>query len=457
MIALLLCASGVIVGPAKAQPCASAVPLKPQGEVRYASESLAARLIGFNEYTNASIPPKKYRRKTTSGTVHFGVWSEDKCPAPIYPTSYSDGAALIRVPGDPFLITWSAELTPISGVPDMPVTYRAKTFGVKTNSAGAEEPFPVYVYVGGATTGNADDVILPSGGTMVMDPRSGAAPYTVFAVTYSLYGGSLPSKVILMCPRLIPQYRDVWGEVVEYDARDPAGTTFLAPISTSVRIAGASSTFPFTTTGTISGLPSESDYVGGIRESLTTVTRQLAGTDACIAFGSGRRRVQGSLTSELSVEDTEEDALGRAIVTPGNSRTAYRTKRTNGFSFSLSKVRVDATFDIVCPGEYAFFVHYTKGPHGLSSPRTWHMAPVESGYFPAGPKNFTLSVAVGANDPVFNEFDTDYTIEKIEARLVCPDLPPGGSTAGLGSVRIQLGLGRTSGAFSGAQLVLEAD
>jgi hypothetical protein len=455
--AFVLWGLDALVRPANPQPCASAVPLTPKGEVRATSQSGVATLIGFSAFTSPASPPKKYRRKSTTGTVQVGMWAGDNCAPPPVATSYTDGGELIQVPGDPFYITWSASLTPISGGGDGPVTYQARTSGVHVHLAnGTAEPFAVLISVAGAVAGNADDFLLPDGGTVVLDPASGSAPYTVSAFSFSLYGGVLPTKPVLLCAPLVPQYRDVWNEVIEYDARDPAGATFLPGVATSARLSGASSTFPFTSAGVPAGAPREADYAGGIRETLTPERRELTGTDQCVAVAGGRRRVQGGLVSTLSVEDTEEDALGRAMVILGDSRTAFRTKRANGFSFAFADVQLNALFEITCPGEYAIVVHYTKRAHGTSEPVSVQMDAVETGYFPAGPKPFSLKVAVDEKDRVFNQFDTDYTIEKVEARLLCPDLPPGGASASLGSVRIQLGLGRTTGSFSAAQLLVEA-
>ena len=58
----------------RAQSCANGQSVNPTA-LKFNSESFTATLIGFSEFTNPSVPAKKYRRKAYSGTAEFDTYS----------------------------------------------------------------------------------------------------------------------------------------------------------------------------------------------------------------------------------------------------------------------------------------------------------------------------------------------------------------------------------------------
>ena len=95
------------------------------------------------------------------------------------------------------------------------------------------------------------------------------------------------------------------------------------------------------------GLPADFGAVGvdplrPYQEKIYTKTSAvLTGLENCIASpleGGRIKNVFGSRRMDLSVEDTEDNAVARAIKTPGTEAVALRTARTTGFSFDLTTV-----------------------------------------------------------------------------------------------------------------------
>ena len=68
----------------------------------------------------------------------------------------------------------------------------------------------------------------------------------------------------------------------------------------------------------------------------------------------------------LSVEDTEDNAVTRAIKTPGTEAVALRTARTTGFSFDLTTVEATLHCSNLKP-EFLYRVKYDLKTTNLST------------------------------------------------------------------------------------------
>ncbi len=438
-----------------AQPCDPATPLKPEYLV-LAQQTARATLIGFSELTTPAAPPRKFRREKISGTMTVGNWGNAGCPIPDYAPSYGEGGSLQALPGDPFYVTWSAAFVPVAEAADGSVNFKATTFGQHINPGGGPpQPFDVFIYVGGAQSGNFDDVIVANGNIVTLRPNA-SAPYTVFAFSNALFGAALPvHSAVIMGPR-IPQTRDVWDFVREYDGADPTGATFVTDKDSSVHYSGTSATFPFAD-GVAAGAVSEAGYAGLVAEALSATSRRLSGTGLCRVDSLGTRRAVGAVETVLSVEDTDEDAAQRARYVPGAVPVAYRTRRATGFEFDLARVDYEARFRFPCKGQYVILVRYSVKPHGSDDPGVRQVASRVMS-FPEGVQTVTGRVEIGRGDhPELNELDVDYTIEGLEAQSLCPAGEPGGLSARLGSVHVQLSLGRASGDTAAGELRLDAE
>jgi len=167
--------------------------------------------------------------------------------------------------------------------------------------------------------------------------------------------------------------------------------------------------------------------------------------------GSFGRNASGTVTAELSTEDTEDDAEKRALAsaTSGTSNTAYRTSRTTGFSFSFSKVHYEATFNVTCAGEYDAVVTYSTKPHGTAT-ATGHDVQIVRKTLQPGEHKIIGDIRVQKND-------TDYTVESIELRKPCAAVPPGTPDFKLESIHVELSLGLGARQGSAGFLRLEAD
>jgi RHS repeat-associated protein len=450
--ASLLITSSAIVSPAAAQPCDGSTPLKPDS-LLLSPQTAHAVLIGFNEFGAASTPPRKFRRRQIGGTLTVGNWGGVGCPVPVYGTSYSESGSNFLA-GDPYRVDWSASFVPVQTNADGSVTWRATTQGFHVYPpTGASDPIGVFIAIGGAQYGNFDDRVAGNGDVVTL-PRNASAPYTIYAFSNSLFGASLPSHGVLVMGPLIAQTRDVWDEVREYDGTDPTGTRLLIDDQHSTRYVGAAEQFPFSG-GTAAGKPNETTYAGLVTETLAKTSRRVDGTNACRVDSLGTRQASGRFTTELLVEDTDEDAEKRLVYQTGTSAVAYRTTRTTGFAFDVARFNYAAKFRVPCRGEYTLLLHYTAQSHGSTGPGT---ARVLSSVLTCeeGLQTVLGAVAVRRGDPNFGEFDVDYTFTGLELQALCPAAEPASVTAKLGSVQLRLGLGKAAADFSAGELRLDA-
>src|SRR3954470_16077276 len=99
-----------LIGPTylAAQPCAAGTPIKPISLEFFSREGVAT-LIGFDELTTPSFPPKKYLRHQISGTLYQGRWFDAPCELAPISFAWERGEANADPSGYPFgPVSWSA-------------------------------------------------------------------------------------------------------------------------------------------------------------------------------------------------------------------------------------------------------------------------------------------------------------------------------------------------------------
>ncbi len=441
---------------ARPAPCGPGEPIRAAGDIAFVSREGTATLIGFSEFVTPSLPPKKYLKKKTSGTTYLAHWPAANCPIPEYPTSYTDGATLISIPGDSQLVTWSAKLEKVGVLPDGRVTFRATTSGLHTNpSDGKTEAFPVQVTAAGAIAGNADDVQFHNGDVKALDPRYGSAPFYVSSKSDHVGGGTLPSKFVYMVTPAFLQDRDVWDRV-ETISPDTNGNAVTTVTGANVRYRGYANEFPMETAGNVDGVPSLANYTGTLRETWQPTSRLLEGTDACFSTPNTSKRARGTYVETLTMEDREADAMGRASIVTGANNRAFQTRRTTGFSLGFSRLEYSVPFDVPCTGDYDVILYYTAQPRDRSvAPVTRTKKKTER--LERGRRDITGKIEVGGGQPEFAELDVDYVVSKIELEPACPVTEPGTMSASMRSVHLQFALGRSGGDLSAGHLHLDAD
>lgn len=439
------------VPPAVAQPCQPEAPIKPTSVV-FASREGTATLIGFDEFTPPSSPPKKYRRRQVEGEMYRGVWNPDAsvaCEYPAVPLAWAVGQTDDRPYGYPYgPITWAASLTPVSSTAAGKILYRAQTQISDPNLS-------VRIRV---DLGNSGSLVFAHGEEKSIDPFAGTPPFNAVAECpgVSAWGASLTNASRQFVPRSLFQTRDVWSLEQEYSGADPTGATFLVNTNGSFRSTGRSFTLGDPQWLSPAGVPALSDYAGLVGETLTPTARHLAGSNTCVTGGDGyRRMMSGSYEETLSVEDTENDARTRAPVSGGTNHVAYQTSRGGGFTFSFCEVAYTVRFAQGCDGRHNLYVSFAERPHGstgaVATEQRQFLAVVD---LRAGEEVVSGTIRVGSGP--FTQLDTDYSILRFDMERVCGETEAGSSGAALGSVRFWMNLGRTTLGESAGQLRLEA-
>ncbi len=189
-----------------------------------------------------------------------------------------------------------------------------------------------------------------------------------------------------------------------------------------------------------------------LRVTRTTRENSLSGACAACWWSPYDQKATAANKMEfLLEEDTEADAenraLPRAIV--GTSNVAYRTSRAGDFLFSFRRVTYNAVFNVRCAGDYEVTVHTTARKRNDPSSPVVRQAIVTSRRFESGVQNVEGTL-------VPEEYDVDYAIESVEARVPCANDAAGSGSFELGSVRVSLSLGRGIAGLSAGSLTLDA-
>lgn len=187
---------------------------------------------------------------------------------------------------------------------------------------------------------------------------------------------------------------------------------------------------------------------------VTRTTRENSLTGACAACWwtpYDQKATAANKMEFLVDEDTEEDAenraLPRAII--GTSNVAYRTSRAGDFLFGFRRVKYSAVFNVPCAGDYEVAVQLTVRKRTDPSAPVSRQAVVVTRRFETGVQAFEGTL-------VPQEYNTDYTIESVEARFPCLNDAAGAGSFELGSVQVAFSLGRGAAGFGAGTLKVES-
>lgn len=439
------------------QPCEPGKPTKLKN-VAIVSRSGTASLIGFPELKPSGDKPRKFRRRDVTGTMMW-LKQAEQCETTGNPGDYAADATGLIIPGIPGAVSYAASLEPVGTGPDGRIAYRAAVSATIGNDAAG-----VRILAGGAIAGNIDDVAFADGETKYLDPAS--APYDVLVQVAYVFWQPVPGSGARMLdsPRL--QYRDEWDIHQEFAADDPQGLALLDNRDRSTRFEGWSANFPLESGGVAKGKPATTDCFPMVGEQVGPSQRLLVGDGQCVNFGTGDSgRALGDYEETLSVEDTEEQALRRALshCVVGATPHAFRGSRSHGYSFDFSDLQLVVPLQIECEGEYQVLLHFTARPTNGAPER--HFSWVVGRHFSAGAhemtgrldiERMTISIdgavtGVGAGARL--EYDTEYRFEGAELQTGCPGDAAGSMRAWQGSVHLRF----SSGGGSGAELALDAE
>lgn len=439
------CVGGILLAGVSAQPCAN-TPLKPV-LVEFSSRTGAATLVGYDEFTNVSLPPRKYRRLVTRSESPFLVCGpmNAACDGPTCPPSASFSFSG-KIAGQDFTFTAQGSFV-LQGVAGGIATYKAIGLSAFREAWDQnDQRQQLAVRINGDLAGsdfsatNNQTIQLPAG-------RTGPVTLQIHYVSWT----TVAQACFTTGPASIPLQADAWDAVGQYSATTGA----LQVTNNSHRRVG---------TGPVCAVPSGSPmaipcarpgdcYGGGAAVSVSRLLRSTVGL-GCVPLGDGRyRNYSGAVSELLEDEDTEEDAEARAPAIAASglpaAPPAYRLSRQNGFSFDFQTVRYVAKFSITCPGDYDITTHYIATPHDAAAP-VQALALKTRRFFSAGMH------AVEGEVPIA-EKDMDYTVVRIEATLACEEQPPGAGDFDLGSINGTIALGAAGGGLPAGTLHVRAN
>jgi hypothetical protein len=310
-----------------------------------------ATLCGFDEYTDPSSPPKKYRRKTTSGTLRRCTYpfDADCSPTPGSAVDFFGSGAAGSCCAGTDCATGSASARPTSvnaGAGTVTYTCTAATLTHSVFNLGCGGSDSVAVNI--VSADSLDNHTIGLGGTAVLSRSPTKNPYRFAAVIHFSFGpyvGITGSEVYIdMRDVLATSLEDVWDRVDQYNE----STCLLTQDEDSVRQTGIGDACPANAMNP-DGEVNLDTFDGHLDETLAKETRVLDADATC----SGGVIYEGSRTEELSDEDTEDDAEARAnadIETWSTSTLgcaeegAFRTLRGAGeFTFGYRAMKVRAS------------------------------------------------------------------------------------------------------------------
>ncbi len=463
--------------PVDAQTCAIDEPsVVTSDSFSYETIGGTAKLIGHDELTGVSSPGKRYRQRSLSGTMN---WAKNlhEWPLVSHPSSYSASGS-VPLGGWPFTIDFTASLTPIGPGPNGGIIYEAD-FQSPNDVYGTPATQLMKIVAAGVLAGNFDDVPFETPGEQKeLFPSAGSAPYAVVTGIRVGWDHNLDSQKMLS-PEF-EQFRDEWNFVQTWDQSDATGGT-TSSSETSVSYVGTQSSFPLSSGGVDSGvLPSIGNYSLLVNETVSGNERVLTGTDTGVDRGipNGMSIAAGTYTEKLSQEDSDEDALRRALdlngsgdptspyVAKSSASVAFRESRTaaGDIDFAFSKVSFSVPVYFGCPGEYMVEFYYASRLRGSSDDFTESDQPIRI-VREFKESHDTLLGSFDVIDLMVNfegtqlpiELDRDYQVSRIVIIRGCGALEAGSMGSDRGSVHVQLGLGRRIGGGAAGMLRLESD
>lgn len=447
--------------------CESGRP-EPVHNVAVTSRAGTATLLGFTEYSATSEPPRVFRRQVTTGRLYTGQWSVAGCPGAGEPVSYHASFP----PSDP---AWANSTGAVALVPvevdavNNRVKYRLSelSFTNHTQSSPWGNLWGLRV-VAGPADGSPGAVWTSVGQEWWLSRVASRSPYEVFVQGYwSLAGwiGHTKTRQALNVRAAVDRsVRDEWNETVEYTLPDGEAER----TSENARFAGIAS-FPLSSGGTREAWPEALSPATGYG-NLVTVTapggtvRLIAGRGECLGAAPLFERAEGTVTQELSLEDTEDDAMARAPVVEREDAVAYRDRRTTGLSFDFAEFSFEVPLQVACEGTYLVHFHFQRKarsgagePEGFSRTLEKHLAAGHQTLAPGWFDMVAMELHLPEGEVMALERDTEYRLMGVEIEQACPDAEPGKEQIWRDSVHVHLNLGRGPGGRSAGRIALEAE
>ena len=335
-----------------------------------------ASLCGFAEFGSPSSPAKFYRKRAKTGTLYLGQFDDTPCSS-----------------GPPTNLTAHVEAFVCEGhvlTVDMQYTYMGVVGGEHqwrctsdVTETGGGSVYCRATWVNTSTTNTDQPSTLPLGHNVAYATASltsvNGYHQLIHAEFTSFCNGQYHTVVQettfdLGPPNtLVNSFRDVWDLAQEYAA---GSCTPSAAVDNSKRYGKDDGSFAFPLSGgTVIGAPTDPD------SSLVTVTdsqteHKQDGNASCLLIEGYYWSAQGSIKDDLSVEDTEDDAIARLIAdsdwsewSPGGSGClAQWESRSSGTSFTYQEADWKVSASGLRPGSTWYVtVKMFRAPFGTDA------------------------------------------------------------------------------------------
>jgi len=464
---LFIASAALLAAVPVTRACDSGRP-EPVRNVAIASRAGTATLIGFTEYASTNEPPRVFRRQVTNGRLFTGQWSIAGCPGASEPVSYHASFP----PNDPGWAdsTGSATLVPVEvDSAGNRIKYRltALDFANRTQSSPWGNLWGLRV-VAVAADGAAPEIWTSVGQERWLSRIASRSPYEVFIQGYwSLAGwiGQATTRQALNVRAAVDlSVRDEWNETVEHTLPDGE----IERTGANARFTGIAS-FPLGSGGTPEawpeGLSPAAAYGHLVRVTAQSATsRRIEGRGECLGAAPRFERAEGVVTQDLSLEDTEDDAMARAPMLEGEDAVAYRDRRTTGLSFDFAEFSFEVPLQVACEGTYLVHFHFQRKarsgagePEGFSRTLEKRLAAGHQTLAPGWFDMAAMELHLPEGEVMTLDHDTEYRLMGVEIEQACPDAEPGKDQIWRDSVHVHISLGRGPGGRSAGRIALEAE
>jgi RHS repeat-associated protein len=430
VLAMTLACMAVGLGDVAYCQCSSGDPIKPIKPIEFTSVSGSAALCGFPEFGTPSTPPQRYRAKEKIGSMRKTTWaSSSGCAAQVGQWGTFSLACSFQYGSDYFSGGGTMAVIPPQAPGGQCTVIISGLWGTVNGQS-----VPVWCVHGGAQqqNGSYTDWWPSSPYPTVYGLKFiSNAPYAglCYPIGTIAWGGSTPLHTL----------EDTWDYAQQYI---PGACALQEPEDNSTRhLDGLLQV----------GGPSESDYAGFSTDSSTNTKRAVTGTGTCVQVGSNWCKLTGTVTEQLSDEDTESDAMARAraAAVSGTSHTAFETTLDANLQVEFCDAHYKGQFDVPCSGEYDVCLYYSVKTHGATDPVTSRVV-TERRVLESGLQTIEGNIE-------HPEKNTDYTLDGIELQKPCAGTEPGNAYLRTSSIDARLSLGRSAAGASAGELRLVSD
>lgn len=410
-----------------------------------------SRVVGFEPFVNEGGPIVRYRQLASTGTV-FQQWlTTSDCTPPTVRRNFSGGGTGTHVGR---AVEGHGALTATDHVENGKRRYNV-------TASGSYSPTP------NGGTGGWGYLLIETNGFGTLTRSNGVTVDLALdrvanvAVMVDTDLGGYPVATGLVAPGAptLPSIRDEWNRVQEIDDTGQSTTTGSAR-----RFLQDDGEFPLEEGGQEVSLPPDSpnDYPATTRTTTVTATSISMSFDTGICWGPDAggfyAKYSGNAQLQLTERDDEDAALERARTEALQElssasfslapKSAHRRSLDTNLDARAAIIDYRAFFQIACAGEYEITLTVHELPQGATVPRVREIVlrqHLESGFREV------------AGRLEAEEKNVDYTIVAAVIRSPCPDDDAGSGSVGLGSVDIELSLGRGLLGNSGGRLSLHSD